>query len=78
MPSFLAYRLGLMFHLGSTFSKNDGRHFGPKIWFGCASRARNPKGPKIGPFCHQLGRHPTVLRDIATKFAQNFGADLAR
>ena len=24
MPSFLAYRHGLMSHLGSTFSKNDG------------------------------------------------------
>ena len=24
MPSFLAYRLGLMSHLGSTFPKNDG------------------------------------------------------
>ena len=29
-------------------------------WFGCASRARNPKGPKITPFCHQMGRHPTI------------------
>ena len=28
---------------------------------GCASRARNPKGPQITPFCHQWGRHPTVL-----------------
>ena len=28
---------------------------------GCASWARNPKGPQITPFCHQLGRHPTVL-----------------
>ncbi len=30
MPSFLAYRLGLMSHLGSTFSKNDVRD-NPKI-----------------------------------------------
>ena len=27
---------------------------------GCASRARNPKGPQITPFCHQMGRHPTI------------------
>ena len=27
----------------------------------CAGWARNPKGPQIGPFCHQMGRHPTIL-----------------
>ena len=26
-----------------------------------AGQARNPKGPQITPFCHQMGRHPTVL-----------------
>ena len=36
------------------------------VWFGCASRARNPKGPKITPFCQQMGRQPTVLHDIKT------------
>ena len=95
MPSFLAYRLGLMSHLGSTFSKNDvpgpwpgGRKKAQKMlnkkhekktvrtgqkWIqpgpraraqGCASWARNPKGPKshlfvtnwvaIQPFCTSL------------------------
>ena len=34
---------------------------------GCASWARNPKGPKIAPFWHQLGCHPTVLHDIKTR-----------
>ena len=28
---------------------------------GCAGQARNPKGPQVTPFCHQMGRHPTVL-----------------
>ena len=28
---------------------------------GCACWARNPKGPQITPFCHQSGRHPTIL-----------------
>ena len=27
---------------------------------GCAGRARNPKGPQVTPFCHQMGRHPTI------------------
>ena len=27
---------------------------------GCAGWARNPKGPQITPFCHQMGRHPTI------------------
>ena len=27
----------------------------------CAGWARNPKGPQVTPFCHQMGRHPTVL-----------------
>ena len=26
----------------------------------CAGWARNPKGPQITPFCHQMGRHPTI------------------
>ncbi len=45
---------------------------------GCASWARNPKGPQITPFCHQLGRHPTVLHTTKTSPRQNSGADLAR
>ena len=32
----------------------------PRTQPGCASWARNPKGPKITPFCHQMGRHPTI------------------
>ena len=28
---------------------------------GCAGWARNPKGPQITPFCHQMSRHPTIL-----------------
>ena len=32
---------------------------------GCASWARNPKGPQNTPFCHQVGRHPTIF-DIWT------------
>ena len=28
--------------------------------FRCAGWARNPKGPQITPFCHQMGRHPTI------------------
>ena len=39
---------------------------GPRVQ-GCASRARNTKGPKITPFWHQLGRHPAVLHDIKTR-----------
>ena len=31
-------------------------------WARCASWSRNPKGPQITSFCHQLGRPPTVLR----------------
>ena len=27
---------------------------------GCAGWARNPKGPQVTPFCHQMGRHPTI------------------
>ena len=27
---------------------------------GCAGWARNPKGPQITPFRHQMGRHPTI------------------
>ena len=27
---------------------------------GCAGRARNPKGPQITPFCHQMCRHPKM------------------
>ena len=48
MPSFLAYHIGLMSHLGSTFSKNDGpgpcpggRNFDIFLIF--------PKCPKKGP-----------------------------
>ena len=26
----------------------------------CAGWARNPKGPQITPFCHQMDRHPTI------------------
>ena len=26
----------------------------------CAGWAWNPKGPQITPFCHQMGRHPTI------------------
>ena len=26
----------------------------------CAGWARNPKGPQVTPFCHQMGRHPTI------------------
>ena len=37
---------------------------------GCASWARNPKGPQITPFCHQLGRHPTVLDATSAGFRQ--------
>ena len=36
----------------------------------CASWARNPKGPQITPFCHQLGRHPTVLDATSAEFRQ--------
>ena len=28
---------------------------------GCAGWTQNPLGRQITPFCHQLGRHPTVL-----------------
>ena len=27
---------------------------------GCTGWARNPKGPQVTPFCHQMGRHPTI------------------
>ena len=27
---------------------------------GCAGWTWNPKGPQITPFCHQMGRHPTI------------------
>ena len=37
---------------------------------GCAGWARNPKGPQITPFCHQLGRHPTVLDATSAGFRQ--------
>ena len=37
---------------------------------GCASWARNPKGPQITPFCRQLGRHPTVLDATSAGFRQ--------
>ena len=37
---------------------------------GCAGWARNPKGPQITPFCHQLGRHPTVLDATSAEFRQ--------
>ena len=37
---------------------------------GCAGWARNPKGPQITPFCHQLGRHPTVLDATSADFRQ--------
>ena len=26
----------------------------------CAGWARNPKGPQVTPFCHQMGRYPTI------------------
>ena len=45
---------------------SDG-NLGPLTSQGCASAARNPKGPQITPFWHQLGRHPTVLHDIKTR-----------
>ena len=38
---------------------------------GCASRARtprDPKGPQITPFCHQLGRHTTVFGRFGAEF----------
>ena len=35
-----------------------------------ASQARNPKGPQITPFCHQMGRHPTVLDATSAEFRQ--------
>ena len=28
--------------------------------FRCAGWARNPEGPQITPFCHQMGRHPAI------------------
>ena len=28
--------------------------------FRCAGWARNPKGPQVTPFRHQMGRHPTI------------------
>ena len=34
---------------------------------GCASWAQNPKGPHVTPFCHQMGRHPTIW-DFKTGF----------
>ena len=37
---------------------------------GCASRAQTPKGPQITLFCHQLGRHPTVLDATSAGFRQ--------
>ena len=37
---------------------------------GCAGWTRNPKGPQITPFCHQLGRHPTVLDATSAGFRQ--------
>ena len=51
---------------------------GPGRVPGCASWARNPKGPQITPFCHQMGRHPTVLDISDADFDQNFGPDLSR
>ena len=30
----------------------------PRAWR--AGRAPNPKGPQVTPFCHQMGRHPTI------------------
>ena len=32
----------------------------------CAGWAQNPKGPQITPYCHQSGRHPTVLQTTKT------------
>ncbi len=61
MPSFLAYRLGLMSHLGSTFSKIDGRDK-PKMskmvrnrspWLRLAHFQHHPKrtGPRMPLEC---------------------------
>ena len=44
--------------------------FGPQGAQGCAGWARNPKGSQITPFCHQLGRHPTVLDATSAGFRQ--------
>ena len=46
---------------------SDG-NLGPLTSQGCASAAWNAQGPQITPFCHQMGRHPTVLRANATEF----------
>ena len=45
---------------------------------GCASAARNPKGPQITPFGHQMGRHKRSGRGLDAKFDQNFAPDLSR
>ena len=45
---------------------------------GCASAARNPKGPQLTPFCHQMGRHKRFGRGSDVKLDQNFAPDLSR
>ena len=50
-----------MFHLCPPDLPPDRLHIG-QVRQGCASWARNPKGPKITPFWHQMGRHPTVFQ----------------
>ena len=45
---------------------------------GCASAARNPKGPQITPFGHQMGRHKRSGRGSDAKLDQNFAPDLSR
>ena len=43
--------------MGSELARPPGTRRPPS---GCAGRARNPKGPQITPFCHQMARHPTI------------------
>ena len=45
---------------------------------GCASAARNPKGPQKPPFGHQMGRHKRWGGGLDAKFDQNFAPDLFR
>ena len=46
MPSFLAYRHGLMSHLGSTFSKNDGPGPCPGPYLDIPARHVDHYGPR--------------------------------
>ena len=45
---------------------------------GCASAARNSKGPQKPPFGHQMGRHKRWGGGLDAKFDQNFAPDLFR